>query len=319
MEAVELLQQDLAIEPDLQNFIGFVLESVESLGASAFAASIAVLDVMQRLRDDGAAAGQPLAVSMCLQHGRQLQIHWPGQSAVIASFSQAPSKEAVAQLRHHLQNSTVLADPDILLQRNAEMVRYYDEVRVRNEREMEVLQRAMAKRQSELRVSMHQAETDPLTGLLNRRAFDERLSRAFHHIMRQKNEPLSLALFDLDHFKEVNDEFGHQFGDTYLIKMADVLRSVVREDVDFAFRFGGDEFALVIFADSSLVCDKAMQVLQLMENKVSVGISAIDADTTDDLTLEEFIRRADNAMYQAKHQGRGRVVVDGIAAEVGNE
>jgi len=77
-----------------------------------------------------------------------------------------------------------------------------------------------------------------------------------------------------------------------------------------AFRFGGDEFAAVIFADHAVACGKARLVLQLMEGKVSVGITAINSNTLDTLTLEEFIRRADDALYQAKRQGRGRAIVE---------
>lgn len=309
MEPLELLKQDLAIEPDLQNFAGFVLECVSKLGGDVFAATIVMIGLMQRLRDAGAASGQPMPVRLEL-HGHHLLAQWKGLYARIADFARLPPQETVAQLRAHLQNSTALSDPDILLQRNAEMVRHLDEVRVRTEKEIEALQQAVKKRQAELQESMRQAETDPLTGLLNRRAFDERLDRAFHHTMRQRNAPLSLVLFDLDYFKEINDEFGHQFGDAHLNKMAHVLRGVIREEVDYAFRFGGDEFAMVIFADYPLACDKARQVLQLMEHKVSIGITAINSDTPNTLTLEEYFHRADNALYEAKHQGRGRAVVD---------
>jgi diguanylate cyclase (GGDEF)-like protein len=196
------------------------------------------------------------------------------------------------------------------LQRNIEMVRHFDETRARTEKELEALQQSLEKRQTELHASLRQAETDPLTGLLNRRAFDEKLGQAFRHTMRQKTAPLSLVLYDLDYFKQVNDEFGHQFGDAYLNKMAHSLRSAIREDVDFAFRFGGDEFAMVIFADYPQACNKATHVLRLMEGKVSIGISTITPNTPDALTLEEFILHADNALYEAKHSGRGRAVVD---------
>ena len=307
---MELLRQDLAIEPDLQNFIGFVLESINKLGGDAFAATIVSLNLMQSLRSAGAATGRPMPVSLVLQGHYLLTLWGEQQSFKVSGFASLPRQEDVAQLRLHLQNSTALTDPDILLQRNAQMERHLEEVRARTEKEIEALQQAVEKRQDELHESMRQAETDPLTGLLNRRAFDDRLARAFHHTMRQKNAPLSLVLFDLDHFKEINDEFGHQYGDTYLNKAAHILRSVIREDVDFAFRFGGDEFAMVIFADYPLACDKARQVLQLMENKVSIGITAIDPETPETLTLEEFFHRADNALYEAKHQGRGRAVVD---------
>ncbi len=309
LEPVKLLQQNLAIEYDLQNFIGFILESVNKLGGNIFAASTASLDLMQKLRSAGAATGFPLPASLLLD-GRLLLVMWGEQHATIASLTQLPLQETVMQLQYHLQNSTASTDPTILLQRNTEMVRHLDEVRSRTEKELEALQRSLKKRQIELHESMHQAETDPLTGLFNRRAFDEKLGRAFHHAMRQKNSPLSLVLLDIDHFKTTNDEFGHQFGDTVLNKMADILRSVIREEVDFAFRFGGDEFAIVIFADYSLACDKARQVLQLMENKVSIGITDINPNTPDGLTLGEFIHRADKALYEAKHRGRGRIMVD---------
>lgn len=309
MNPVTLLQQNLAIEHDLQNFIAFIHESVKALGGNVFAAAVNTLGLMQKLRGSGAATGHPLPASLQLA-GRKLQAVWEDQCLTVATFDQLPQPEAIAQLRLHLHNSTAAIDPTILLQRNTEMKRHLDEVRASTEKELKVLQQNLKKHQAELNESMHQAETDPLTGLLNRRAFDERLSRAFHHAMRQKDTPLSLVLLDIDLFKEVNDKFGHQFGDSYLIKMADMLRSVIREEVDFAFRFGGDEFALVIFADYRLACDKAWQVLQLMEKKVSIGITDINPDTPDWLTLEEFIRRADRALYEAKHRGRGRIMVD---------
>ena len=344
MKPVELLKHNLAIEYDLQNFIGFVLESVNKLGGNPFTAAIASLELMRRLRDAGAGTGYPLPARLLLQ-GPQLWAQWGekeksldplestgcalkdsdflraearersyAESCVkIANFTYAPQPEIVEQLRQHLLNSTESADPAILYQRNAEMTRNLSEIRARTEKELETLQQTLEKHQSELRESLHQAETDPLTGLLNRRAFDERLGQAFRRTMRQKDECLSLVLFDLDHFKEINDEFGHQYGDAYLNKMAFTLLCVIRNDVDFAFRFGGDEFAMLVFADCSMACNKATHVLNMMEGKVSIGISAISPKTPDGLTQEEFIRLADNALYEAKHQGRGRVVVNRCA------
>jgi diguanylate cyclase (GGDEF)-like protein len=311
LEPVELLKQNLAIEPDLQNFIGFVLASVNKLGGNAFAASVASLDLMQKLREAGAGTGYPLPVTLLLQ-GQQLSAKWGerAERARIVSFGQPVPPASVAQLCRQLTQSTAAIDPAILLQRNAEMARHLDETRARTEKELESMQLALERRQKELRASVRQAETDPLTGLLNRRAFDEKLGVAFRHTMRQRSEPLTLIMLDLDHFKDINDQHGHQYGDAYLNKAAQTLRGVIREDVDFAFRFGGDEFAMVIFADYPLACDKARQVLQMMENKISIGITAINAGTPDTLTLEEFIHHADTALYEAKRCGRGRAVVD---------
>lgn len=297
------------IESDLQSFSGFVLESVVWLKGSTFSASVALLGLMQRLRADGAVSGSPFPVLLSLC-GQRLQVDWNEQSAPIVSFAQLPPQELAECLRQHLQDSTVTTDPEVLLQRNAEMMRHFEEARARNEKELASLQQALESGRTELRELLHQAETDPLTGLYNRRAFDARLEKMFRHTMRQRNSPLSLLLFDLDHFKDINDQFGHQFGDTYLNKMANVLRSILREDVDFSFRFGGDEFAVVIYADYPMACDKAQQVLRMMESKVSIGITAINANTSDGLALNEFIRRADDALYEAKRSGRGRIMVD---------
>ncbi|MDX8398839.1 MAG: GGDEF domain-containing protein [Gallionellaceae bacterium] len=310
LEPVELFKQDLAIEADLQGFVGFVYECVCRMGGSGFAATITLLKLMQSLRLEGAATGSAMPVSLVLQ-GHTLLAQWGGQQFFkIVDIDYLPPQEEIDLIHAHMQRSTAVTDPAILLQRNIQMERQLNEVYARTQGEIASLQRTAEKRQNELHESMRQAETDPLTGLLNRRAFDDRLSRAFHHTMRQKIAPLSLALFDLDFFKNINDEFGHQFGDAHLNKMAQILLSVIRENVDFAFRFGGDEFALLIFADHSLACDKAKKVQRLMENKVSIGIAAIGPETPDSFTPEEFFLRADTALYAAKDQGRGRAVVD---------
>lgn len=303
------------IEPDLQNFIDLALKSVTTLGGNAFAASATLLDVLERLRHAGAATGHPMMVGLVLQD-RQLIVQWgKGEQAGIATLPELPSPERVAELRTFLVDSVASVDPEILLQRNIDMKRHFDEARANAERELEILQQSLQRRQSELMEIMHLAETDALTGLYNRRAFDARLRQVFLHTMRQKSSPVSLLFFDLDFFKQINDQHGHQVGDEHLKKMANVLCKVIREDVDFAFRFGGDEFAVVIFADYPQACDKARQVLEMMAGKVSAGITTVNKNTTENLSLEEFIRRADNALYEAKRRGRGRAVVESCAAQ----
>ncbi|TNC99583.1 MAG: hypothetical protein FD121_79 [Gallionellaceae bacterium] len=300
MESVELLRIDLAIEPDLQNFIGFLMESVRRLQGNAFRASLASLELIRRLRAAGACCGQPFSVRVQLQN-QSLRVHWNEKE-----FAFAPTglveQSVIDQLRDYLRKSTESIDPEILTQRNEAMVRHLHETRVRTERELGELQLTLQNRQAELQISIRQAETDPLTMLPNRRAFDERLGQAFRYTMRQRSSPLSLVMLDLDYFKSINDEHGHQFGDVYLNKMAHILRSVIREDVDCAFRFGGDEFAIIIHAHFSTACEKARQVILKMDGKVSVGIATIDQGTPDDLTLDSFIHQADSALYDAKHR-----------------
>jgi diguanylate cyclase (GGDEF)-like protein len=312
---VELLKQNLAIEPDLQNFLHFVLTAVKDLGGNTFVGASATVSLVQRLRADGAASGYPLPARLLLE-GTYLKVEW-GEvgSEIIVTLKKLPPAQVTATLHHEFQQSTETVDPAILLKRNAEMVRYLDETRARTEKEIVLMQQALAKRQEELRESLRQAETDPLTSLYNRRAFDEKIEVAFRRVLRQGNEELSLVLLDLDFFKQVNDEHGHQFGDAYLNKAAQAMLDAIRCDVDMAFRTGGDEFAMLLFADGAASCKRALEVLKAMNNKVSIGIATISSESRQFEKTADFIRCADDALYQAKRSGRGRVVVSACRRE----
>lgn len=307
MESVELLNLNLAIEPDLQNFVCFLMESVRQLEGNTFRAALACLELTPLLRSAGASCGQPFQVAARLVN-QNLHVHW-GNCGFIIAQTNVSERTRIERLCEYLRKSTESIDPEILMLRNEAMARDLLQARVRAERELAELEIKLKSHQAELQISMHQAETDALTGLLNRRAFDIRLEQAFRHTMRQKNSPLSLIMLDLDHFKHVNDQHGHQYGDRYLIRMAQILRSVIREDVDCAFRFGGDEFAVMIHSDHLAAFDKAKQVLQQMDSKVSIGISTIDRNTYEECTLPDFIHQADSALYEAKRRGRGQIVV----------
>jgi two-component system cell cycle response regulator len=120
LESTELLKQNLAIESDLQNFIGFALESVSKLGGNAFASSRPLLEAMEKLRYAGAATGKPLYVSLNLQ-GQEIMLQWQGQVAIIAFLKMLPPQELIDSWKGHLVNSTEAVDPALLLLRNAEM------------------------------------------------------------------------------------------------------------------------------------------------------------------------------------------------------
>lgn len=310
----ELLHYNLAIEADLQNFIGFVLDTARRLDGNAFVAANAMLAAVETLRDAGAATGYPLPVRLVLNQTR-LEIAADGISAMpLLELAELPDPSALDVIQSDLQRLTAAADPAVLLRRTAEMERYLEQTRERTERELAALQKSLEKRQAELSASIRQAETDALTGLANRRAYDERLDAAFRRAQRQ-NEPLSLVLLDLDFFKEINDTHGHQYGDEYLKRMARAMSLNIRADVDFAFRFGGDEFALLIFADVEIARQKALHILCRMDNKVSIGIAAISSRSGHDTSAQDFIHRADDALYEAKRNGRGRVVTSLLTSE----
>lgn len=310
----ELLKYNLAIEADLQNFIGFVLDTAKHLDGNTFIAASATLEAVQTLRAAGAGSGYPLPVRLVLDDNH-LAVESDGlPSKPILELDETPDPGHIEAIRDNLSRSTAADDPEILLRRTAEMERYLEQTRERTERELAAMQKSLEKRQAELSASIHEAETDALTGLANRRAYDERLEAAFRRAQRQ-NEPLSLVLMDLDFFKEINDTHGHQYGDEYLKRMARAMSLNIRAEVDLAFRFGGDEFALLIFAESEIACEKSLRILCRMDNKISIGIASISTLSGHDASPQDFMHRADDALYAAKRNGRGRVVTSILNSE----
>jgi diguanylate cyclase (GGDEF)-like protein len=157
------------------------------------------------------------------------------------------------------------------------------------------------------------AHTDTLTGLANRLLFDARLEQSMQQARRSQGQT-ALLLVDLDHFKAINDSYGHAIGDEVLRSAAERFRAAVRE-VDTVARLGGDEFAIVLAAigsaaDADRMADKIvaglrepMRVLGMpLEVTGSVGVAVFSGG---DLSPAELVRRADRAMYAAKEAGRG--------------
>ena len=156
------------------------------------------------------------------------------------------------------------------------------------------------------------ADLDALTGLHNRRFFHETLARECARAHRYQRK-LSLVVFDLDDFKEINDRIGHLAGDAVLAEAAERIKDVVRT-ADIACRVGGDEFA-VILPESSI--DQADQLYRRIQNAVSsrplgqagkMFLSAGVAELRAEDDPVSFFQRADDALYRAKEAGKGRVV-----------
>jgi diguanylate cyclase (GGDEF)-like protein len=155
-----------------------------------------------------------------------------------------------------------------------------------------------------------QAHTDPLTGLWNRRSFENRV-----HELQLEGTPYTIAYGDLDHFKILNDTHGHEAGDQALRLFARVLRDSVRPN-DITARYGGEEF-VIVFPDCPT--DSAVKILERLRERLALTVSSgrVPAFTasfglsssTDADTLDEVVAIADQALIAAKTSGRNRTVL----------
>lgn len=182
-----------------------------------------------------------------------------------------------------------------------------------------VCERSRAQRElkSKLQYALEHAAHDALTGLFNRRYFERRLKEEHAHAKRHKR-PFALVMIDLDHFKLVNDTYGHAAGDRVLRHVGKVISGQLRED-DVSCRYGGEEFVLLLRGTTEdaarIVADRLRQNLAARpialgaKNKLcnvtcSAGVAA--ADHQNDFA-EDVVARADAALYRAKRSGRNRV------------
>lgn len=160
------------------------------------------------------------------------------------------------------------------------------------------------------------AQKDPLTGICNRAALDEMLKRELSHAQR-KDAPLSLLVLDIDHFKNINDHYGHIIGDCALKSVANMV-SACKRDGDLLFRYGGEEFVVLMrdtdLAGAHLLAERIRQYIAEnsfncsgaeLEITASIGV----AELAQDDTPTSVFGRADKALYRAKKDGRNQVCV----------
>jgi len=191
-----------------------------------------------------------------------------------------------------------------------------------------VIQRIVNIAQPVHRELEHIAFHDPLTGLYSRHMLRQFIEREISHVLRN-GQPLSLAILDIDHFKDVNDQFGHDVGDQVLKQLAELFKKSCRS-TDLAARYGGEEFIAVLpntSQNASLIWAERMRErveasLHRPDDKkvtISIGVAtllvATDAsnETSVQAASDRLFKKADEALYEAKNNGRNRVMTSQIA------
>ena len=174
----------------------------------------------------------------------------------------------------------------------------------------------ITKRKKQEQRLIHDASTDPLTGLINRRKMKS-LLQEYKAELNISRECFSLAVLDIDHFKNINDSYGHAIGDEVLVHFSNLCLSFLRKG-DYIARIGGEEFAILLsetteeqaFIICQRLCEKVEGALftsktHMINYSVSIGVTTTD---NSELEISQLFEAADKAMYQAKENGRNRVV-----------
>lgn len=169
---------------------------------------------------------------------------------------------------------------------------------------------------------LDELDIEPMTGIFNRNSLETRIDSV---IKERKNIPLNtyLVMIDIDHFKSVNDSYGHTSGDEVILRLVEHIRKIINNGVT-AFRYGGEEFILLF---RNTPCQKVFGMIDNMrmnfskekfyfDKEITLTFSAGISGYIDGMSAEEFIRNADNALYYAKENGRNQIWTVNISGEV---
>lgn len=218
----------------------------------------------------------------------------------------------VAQISGGLQGGDVNQSSAVVLAAAAQIL----EANLQLQQDLLTAQEEIQTQKKQLESYMTAALTDPLTGLANRRKFDQELNRRFAQ-WKKGGSPLTLVLVDVDNFKSFNDEHGHQAGDAVLQEVAAVLADSVRA-MDLVARYGGEEFGLILpgttLDEARPVAERVrgaveQSVFQYGQKNLQITVSAGMAEAMLTNSREVLLKRADSALYSAKELGRNLCAV----------
>lgn len=181
------------------------------------------------------------------------------------------------------------------------------------QKRLDAAERQLDKQTRQIESYLTEARTDGLTKLANRRAFDDKIDELFH-AYRKGGKSFALAMIDIDHFKKINDTFGHPAGDEVLRQFSSILRQSIDSPYLIA-RYGGEEFSVLMPGPLRLAADRidamrrrlAAEPLKIADRTIAITMSAGLTEPREDVVPGSMIRRADESLYAAKNIGRNRV------------
>ena len=259
-------------------------------------------------------------VAMALSELRQVVWSFTetlGRAVVENTEADHRAMERLDRLRDAVVSNSIAQIKDAALSTVQELTDLIEARRSRDRFQAEQLGRRVQQLRSALAEARREGHLDALTGLRNRRAFDAELAVAYEraHLL---GEPSVLILFDLDHFKRINDGFGHLAGDDVLRVFARTLASTFPRRNDTVARYGGEEFAVILrhaqTEDGTRLAERLCQTTRVLEVATDRGavrptVSAGVAPADGSESVAEWVDRADRALYAAKLAGRDRVVL----------
>lgn len=290
---LKIKQHNQSEQQDIDKFLSHITEQLAALDASVMGASTAAIESAEnRTRLDQSVSEQMEELQLSSSNATKLE----PLKGIINSRLENIAKE----IQDHTQQEAI--------QRQKTQQQLDDLVDKIKDMESE-----SCDLKSKLKIANNQALRDTLTGLPNRNAYNERLETELARWKRY-HSPLSLIIWDIDHFKKINDSYGHKAGDKVLLLIAKQLSEHSRA-TDFISRFGGEEFTMLLpNTDSQSALMLANQLRQTIEKtgfnasgvSVAITISCGVTEFTPNDTDETAFERADQALYQAKQQGRNR-------------
>ncbi|MCW7752794.1 GGDEF domain-containing protein [Desulfobotulus sp. H1] len=297
-------------EPDIQRLSGFILQALRQLSVPTLITAAKIPLLNQQLRHSLHHPESSLHLSVVLTE-TNMEARWDQQKFVLARGISSPSPDLMQNISQYFRDRMHTSNPELLRKQNESIRKKLKMAQEKAQNEIRTIEHQLVHRKKELDLYIKKAETDSLTGLLNRGAYD----RMLHEALRELNsspQAFTLIFLDLDYFKEVNDTFGHAYGDEILRSMALAMRAAIREGQDLACRIGGDEFAILLFSDVPQAHRISQTILSDMSHKVSIGIAPfMEKDTPENMAA-----RADSALYHAKQTGRGKISLPPAASDI---